>query len=99
MKQIKYLIAPFACLGLAGMIGTSVSAQDENFKLEDLTCFDVISQPYEDSLFVIALLIGHASGVTGNTEMSGPMLEEIIENFDLVCGENPNMKAIEVVAR
>ncbi len=94
MKFRNATLLPVCC---ATVIAGAVMADDTAFKLEELTCFDVISQAEEDSLFLIALLIGHSSGVTGNTEMSGEMLEATIENIDTVCGENPEMLAIDVL--
>ncbi len=94
---MKMTIAQISAVILAGTISTTAVSETEIFKLEDLTCFDVISQPDQDSLFLMGLLIGHASSVTGNTEMSGATLQAAIENLDAVCGENPNMPAISVV--
>ncbi|MCE8522751.1 hypothetical protein KBY24_14685 [Ruegeria pomeroyi] len=82
---------------LASISSTSAIADEGAFKLEELTCFDVISQGEEDFLFLVALLIGHQSGVTGNTEMSEAKLVSAIEGIDKVCGENPEMLAVEAV--
>ena len=76
---------------------TFVHAEEASFKLEDLTCFDVISQAEEDSLFLIALLIGHATALTGKTEIQAAMLAATIERLDATCGENPEMPAIEAL--
>lgn len=86
----------FSAALCAGVMATSAHAED-SFTLSELTCFDVISQSAEDSLFLIALLIGNAIDDPKSTEMTGIMLEATIENFDATCGENPDMMAIDAL--
>lgn len=81
----------------AGSSTTPAEADNLPFELKDLTCFDVISQAEEDSLFLIAMLIGNASAAAGGVALSAEMLETTIENFDTVCGENPEMPAVDAM--
>ena len=78
-------------------IAATDARAEDSFKLSDLTCFDVISQSAEDSLFLIAMLIGHAITDAEETAMTGDMLETTIENFVTTCGENPEMMPIEAL--
>ncbi len=82
---------------ILGVALTPALAQDEAFQLDELTCFDVISQAEDDALFLTALLIGHVSGVSGTTEMSGAMLKSTVEAMDTACGDNPDMLAVDAV--
>lgn len=82
---------------LAGTIASTAVADEGAFKLDELTCFEVISQAEEDFLFLVALLIGHKSGSSGDTELSEAKLVSAIEGIDSVCGDNPDMLAVEAM--
>lgn len=86
------LVNAFIAIGLVA--GQPVLADTAQFKLKDLTCFDVQTLPGDDSLFVTGLLIGH---VLGDQDLSPDKLRSTVEEMDQVCGENPDMAAIEAI--
>ncbi len=84
------------CLTLA--MTMPAGAQDDTFNIEELTCFEVVSLPEEDALFVTAMLIGFANGKTGTSLTSATAIREAVEAFDAQCGEEPNLLAVEAIS-
>jgi len=70
-------------------------AQDEEFKLDALSCFEVQSLAEEDSLFLTGMLIGH---LMGGDSMTPNAIKAAIEKMDTTCGDNPDMLAIEALS-
>ncbi len=94
---MKPQITLATCIAMALLINP-VSAQDSSFNLEDLTCFDVVSLPEEDSLFVTALLIGFTNGKASAAETSADAIRATVEAFDAACAEAPDMRAIDALS-
>ncbi len=82
----------------AAVIAGPSFAEDTEFSIDEITCFDVISLPEEDSLFVTALLIGFKSGMANSAQTSTDQIKSAVEALDTACGDNPDMKAIEALS-
>lgn len=94
MKIRMTLVAAISAVVIAG----PTFAEDGNFSLDEITCFDVMSLPEEDSLFVTALLIGFKSGMADSAETSTGLIKSAVEALDATCGDNPDMKALDALS-
>ena len=95
MKRITQMTLAVA---MSCAIAAPVIADETAFDVEAISCFDVISLPEEDSLFVTAILIGYMNGKSGASETSATDIQSKVESFDATCGENPDMLAIEALS-
>lgn len=74
-----------------------VAADDSNIKIEELTCFEVLSLPQDDMLFFSGMLIGYGKAQAGDTDTSLEELIGAIEKLDAACGDNPDAVALETM--
>ncbi len=84
------LLIPALCAAFA----TSALAEDAKFNLTEITCFEVISLPEEDSLFLTGLLLGFKNGMAGTADASVVTIKAAVEPTDATSGNDPDMKAL-----
>lgn len=82
-------------LALGSAFTNLAFAEEGTFKLNELTCFEVQSLSEDDSLFLTGMLIGH---VMGDDAMTADAIKTAVEAMDAICGENPDMLAIDALS-
>lgn len=100
MNKNNIIAAVSALLMYSPMAASAqTEASMDEFSLDALSCWEVISLPEEDANFVTAMLIGFTQGQAGQSKTSPKAIVDLVETFDETCGENPDMAAIDAIAK
>jgi len=95
-----------ACLtSIAVFLPANADAQDANptsdtFKLDAITCWDLGTMETEDeAAYTLLMLYGYHSGAINKTEHSAAGIQAALGAVGTVCEENPEMTALEALAK
>lgn len=94
----------FILSSLIATIGFSAFAADkeiaksdpaEEASLETVTCWEIMTLPEKDRDFALVLLYGYNAGKQNQAIQSGEKIAERIAVAGQLCGEKPDMKAVD----
>ncbi len=99
MKQVKTTLigALIATFGLFIVGAFAQSADQTEFNLEAVTCWEIITLPEENEIPLLMLLYGYDAGKEGKSTMSGALIESDLENLVDYCEENPDTPAVQAI--
>ena len=71
------------------------TSNTEEFEIDALTCWEVMTLPEDESAYVLMLLYGYSAGKQNQSTQSGELIANTIAAAGEFCGENPDMSAIQ----
>ena len=97
MRIGKTMAMVFASLSLfsSGALAEDAATNVDEFEIETIACWDVMTLPEDENAYVLLLLYGYSAGKQNRSTQSGEVIANTIGAAGKICGDHPDMPAIQ----